>query len=138
GIVPALALVLELWIDLELRLGLFRDFVDRHARGKLCQHHATGFFVDREHSEIGDYHVDHASAGKRQLALVKQLRLILGGVLHHNYDFLHAGDQIHRAAHALHHLAGDHPVGEVAVLRDLHGAEDRQVNMPTADHSEGI
>ncbi len=29
---------------------------------------------------------------------------------------LAAGDEVHRAAHALDHLAGDHPVGEVAVL----------------------
>ena len=41
---------------------------------------------------------------------------VLGGVLHHHHHALDAGDQVHRAAHALDHLAGDHPVGEVAVL----------------------
>jgi hypothetical protein len=42
------------------------------------------------------------------------------------------------AAHPLHHLAGDHPVGEVAVLRRLQRAEDQQVNVPAADHGEAV
>src|SRR4029077_12004950 len=45
---------------------------------------------------------------------------------------------IHRAAHALDHLAGDHPVGEIAVLRHLHRAEDRKVHVAAADHAERI
>jgi hypothetical protein len=36
-------------------------------------------------------------------------------VLHDHNDPLDAGDQVHAPAHALHHLAGDHPVGDVAV-----------------------
>jgi hypothetical protein len=31
----------------------------------------------------------------------------LGDVLHHHDDLLDAGDEVHRAAHPLHHLAGD-------------------------------
>ena len=44
--------------------------------------------------------------------------------------------EVHRAAGALDHLAGDHPVGEVARGRDLHGAEDRGVDLAAADHAE--
>src|ERR1700709_1403665 len=59
-------------------------------------------------------------------------------MLHHHHDALDAGDEIHRAAHALDHLAGDHPVGEVAVLRHLHRAQYRQVDMAAAHHAEGV
>src|SRR5947208_3649834 len=59
-------------------------------------------------------------------------------MLHDNNDALDAGDEVHRAAHALHHLAGDHPVGEIAVLRHLHRAEDREIDMPAAHHAEGV
>jgi hypothetical protein len=59
-------------------------------------------------------------------------------VLHHDHDLLDAGHEVHGAAHALHHLAGDHPVGEVAILRDLHRAEDRQIDVAAADHRERV
>ena len=59
-------------------------------------------------------------------------------MLHHHDDLLDARDEIHRAAHALDHLAGDHPVGDVAVLRDLHRAEHGEVDMPAADHREAV
>ena len=51
---------------------------------------------------------------------------------------LRAGHQVHRAAHALDHLAGDHPVGEVALLGDLHGAEDGEIDVAAADHGEAV
>ena len=77
-------------------------------------------------------------AGQRQVAVVQELRPVLGDVLHHHDDALDAGDEVHRAAHALDHLAGDHPVGEIAVLGDLHRAEDGEVDVAAADHREGI
>ncbi len=83
-------------------------------------------------------HVDHPLAGQRQGAFLQKLGAVLGGMLHHHHDALDAGDQIHRAAHALDHLARNHPVGEVAVLRHLHRAEDRQVDMSAAHHAEGF
>ena len=59
----------------------------------------------------------HAGAGQRQGAALQQLRRAgLLGVLHHHHDALDAGHQVHGPAHALDHLAGHHPVGEVAVL----------------------
>ena len=62
----------------------------------------------------------------------------LRDVLHQHDHALDAGHQVHRAAHALDHLAGDHPVGEVALLADLHGAEDREVDLAAADHREAV
>src|SRR3546814_15450083 len=38
----------------------------------------------------------------------------------------------------LDHLAGHHPVGQVALVGDLHRAEDRQIDVAAADHSEGV
>ena len=80
--------------------------------------------------------IDDARAGQRQRAMMQQLRLAFGGMLHHDDDALDAGDEVHRAAHALDHLAGDHPVGEVAVLRHLHRAENGEIDMAAADHRE--
>ena len=82
-------------------------------------------------------------SGERQVAGLEELGALgavlgLGHVLHHHHDLLDARHEVHGAAHALHHLAGDHPVGEVAVLGHLHGAEDRQVDMAATDHAEGI
>src|SRR5580704_5107668 len=59
-------------------------------------------------------------------------------MLHHHDDLLDATDQIHGTAHALDQLAGDHPVGDVAILRHLHGAEDGEIDMAAADHAERI
>ena len=78
-------------------------------------------------------------AGQRQGAALQHLGCaVLVGVLHHHHDPLDAGHQVHGAAHALHHLAGDHPVGDVAVLGHLHGAQDRQVDVAAADHREAV
>ncbi len=61
-----------------------------------------------------------------------------GRVLHRDDDPLGAGDEIHRAAHALDHLAGDHPVGEVALLVDLQRAEHGEIDVAAAHHRERI
>jgi hypothetical protein len=61
---------------------------------------------------------------------------VLGRVIHDHHHALGAGDEIHRAAHALDHLAGDHPVREVALLGDLHRAQDREVDVAAADLGE--
>ena len=72
----------------------------------------------------------------RQRAFLHDLRLALGGVLHRHDDPLGAGHQVHGAAHARHHLAGDHPVGEMPRLIDLQAAEHREVEMAAADQAE--
>src|SRR5262245_39249753 len=95
--------------------------------------------VDLEHAEIGYHKINHVDAGQRQCALLQELgSAILRCVFHHNDDAFNPGDEIHRAAHPLHHLAGDHPVGEVAALVHFHSAEDREVDVTAADHRERV
>ena len=45
--------------------------------------------------------------------------------------------KVHCAAHARHHLAGDHPVGEMSFGVDLQAAEHGDVNMAAPDQGEG-
>ena len=81
--------------------------------------------------------MDDAPAGERQRALVHDLRrAVLRDVLHDHDHAACAVHEVHRAARALDHLAGDHPVREVARCRHLHGAEDRGVDLAAADHAE--
>ena len=59
-------------------------------------------------------------------------------MLHQDQDLLHPRHQVHGAAHAFDHLAGDHPIGEVTLLADLHRAQDRQIDLATADHGKAF
>src|SRR5262252_607886 len=103
--------------------GLVADLVERRARCKLDQGHSpAALFVDGENSEIGDHHIDHPRAGQRQRAVLEELGLVFGRMLHHHHYFFDPGDEVHGTTHAFDHLAWDHPVGEVAVLGDLHCA----------------
>src|SRR5690606_1005985 len=89
--------------------------------------------------QVGDDAADYAGAGQGQGAGFQHLGLtVLVGVIHDHDHALDARDQVHGAAHALHQLAGDHPVGDVAVLGHLHRAEDRQVDVAAADHGEAV
>ena len=49
-----------------------------------------------------------------------------------------AGDKIHGTTHTLDHLSRDHPVGEVTIGSDFHGAQNGQVDMPAPDHGETV
>src|SRR5271166_798679 len=121
------------------RLGPGGDFLDRDAGGELDQRHAAvAVLVDGEDAEVGDDEIHDLGAGQRQGAMMQKFRPVLGGVLHHHDDALDAGDQIHRPAHALDHLAGDHPVGEIAGLGHLHRPENGEIDVAAADHGEGI
>ena len=59
-------------------------------------------------------------------------------MVHQNDDARDAGDEVHRASHSLHHLAGNGPVGEITILRNLKGTQNRQINMAAADHREAL
>ncbi len=59
-------------------------------------------------------------------------------MFHQHHDALDPGHQVHGAAHALDHLAGHHPVGQVTLGGHLHGTEHGQVDVPAADHRERI
>src|SRR3546814_15859494 len=82
---------------------------------------------------------DLARAGERQGAAFDDLGIArLVAVAHHHDDALHARDQVHRAAHALDHLARHGPVGQVAIAGNLNGAQYGKVDMPAADHGEAV
>ena len=60
-------------------------------------------------------------------------------MLHGNHDLslLRIAHQIHCAPEAL-DFARQHPVSQVAARGDLHGAEDREVDLAGADHGERL
>lgn len=57
---------------------------------------------------------------------------------YHDLGLVRVRYQVHRTAHALENLAGDHVVGQVTRCRDLQGAEDRHVDVAATDHAEGL
>ena len=71
--------------------------------------------------QLGDDRVDAALAGERELALLENLvHSALCRVLHRDDDFgARSSDKVHCSSHALNKLAGNHPVGKIAVLRHL-------------------
>src|SRR4051794_7981727 len=117
------------------RAGGGDDLVDVDAGGDLTQDQSLVGHVDD--GEVGDDPVDAGRPGQRQGALLEDLRRpVTSDVLHHHDDPAGALHQVHGATHAVDHLAGDQPVGEVAAGVDLHGAEDRDVEVTAADHPE--
>ena len=64
--------------------------------------------------------------------------IVAGGVFHGDVDALGAGDEVHGAAHALKHFAGDGPIGESSLFVDLQRAEDGEVDVAAANHGERI
>lgn len=96
-----------------------------------------------DHAEVRNDAIHHAHTRQRQRALGQDLHvfgavLFLGGVFHQNDHPLDAGHEVHRATHALDHLAGDHPVGQVARLAHLHRTENRQVDLAAANHRKAL
>ena len=59
-------------------------------------------------------------------------------MLHQNNHAFNACDQIHRTAHAFDHFARNHPVGDVAILRNLHRAQNRQIANDAAFQDIGL
>src|SRR3546814_9535943 len=58
-------------------------------------------------AEVRDDRVDDRGPGQRQAATLDDFRVpSLVRMAHDHDDALHPGDQVHRAAHALDHLAG--------------------------------
>ena len=95
-----------------------------------------GHLDDRE---LRDDEIDDFQAGKRQRAALENLvSAVARRVLHGDHHPARARDEVHRAAHPLHHLAGDHPVGEVAFFVDLQRPKDGQVDVTAANHGKRI
>src|SRR5690606_3537436 len=92
-------------------------------------------------TQVGDDEVDHADTGQRQCALWQEFEvfgtvLLACHVLHQDDDTSHAGDEIHGAAHTLDHFSRDHPIGQIAFFRHLHGAQYGQIYLAAAYHGE--
>ncbi len=106
-------------------------------RQLLAQHEAL--VLDVDDGEAGVDAGDAADAGQRQRAALHQLGLaVLGDVVGDDGDALGAMHEIHRAADGGHALGAGAPVGEIAVLGDLIGAEDRHIEMAAAHHGEAV
>ena len=77
-------------------------------------------------------------AGQGHVGLLHDLGVAgLVGLGGHDDGDLGAGHQVHGAAHARGSLAGDHPVGQVALCVDLVSAEHGAVDVAAADKAEG-
>lgn len=90
--------------------------------------------------QLSDNSTNTRASGQRELALFQNLRVALLVGVFHQGDHLclfRVGDQVHCATEAL-DLAGQHPVGEIAARRDLHGAQHAHVNAAGADHAEAL
>ena len=58
-------------------------------------------------------------------------------MIHDHDNPADTGHQIHGAAHTFDQLAGDHPIGQIAIFRHFHRTEDRHGNLAAANHSKG-
>ncbi|KAG5718208.1 hypothetical protein E4T56_gene15747, partial [Termitomyces sp. T112] len=122
-----------------MRAGLLAHFLGGNTGGQFDQLERAVVVGPRKHGQIGYDHVHHIAPRQRQRAGRDELgAAILGAMLHHHDDLLDARDQIHSAAHALDHLARDHPVGDVAILGHFHRAKDGQVDMAATDHGKAL
>src|SRR5687768_12366954 len=145
GVRHALRMTASSWLlkgphfpaDDEIGFGRGPDLVHRRICGDLAENEAARRDVNDRH--LRDDHVDDLQARERQRTLHENLRATVPRrVLHGDDDFPGARDEIHRAAHALDHLARDHPVRPVAFLVDLEGAQHRQIDVSAAHHRERL
>jgi hypothetical protein len=106
----------------------------RHARRELQQRRAPVWKGDD--GELGDHQIHRTYRRERQSAPRYDLRFAFRGVLHGDHHSARAGDEVHRAAHAGHHLAGNRPVRQPPGHVDLQSAEDGHVDMTTTNETE--
>src|ERR1039458_6598213 len=124
--------------DLERRLGGGANLVHGDAVRTLDENEASAL-LHVEDGEVRDDAVDARPPGERQRAAVQDLLLaVFRDVLHRDDDAPRGRDEIHRPAHALHELSGDHPVRDRPFGVDLHRTQDAEVDMAAADHREGV
>ena len=119
--------------DIERCAGLGADVFDGDARMQLDENEPATLFYFK-YAELSDDEIHHAEAGDRQRALFQNLwAAILGSVFHYRDDTLHSGHEIHRATGPFDHLAGDHPVRDVAFVGHFECAENGEIDMPAAN-----
>ena len=119
----------------ELGLGGGLHLIDREFGMDLLEDDALGGHF--HHTHFGDDEVHLTFSGEGKVAFFEDFRVPLLGVFHGKDHALGTYDEVHGTAHAGGEFAGNHPVGEVAVLVHLHGAEDGGVNVAAADDAEG-
>ena len=98
--------------------------------------HQQALGGDFQHAHLGDDLVHAVGSGQGQTALLEDLGVALSGVLHADDAVLGAHAQVHRAAHAGHLLAGDDPVGQIALGVDFQSAQEAGVHVAAADQAE--
>ena len=118
----------------ELCLGGREDL--RHRYSGRCLTQNCSAIGKRDDCQFGDDQIYWTKRRKRQSAFLDDLGFTLSGVLHRDDDALGAGYQVHRAAHARHHLSRDHPVRQLPGLIDLQSAEHGQINMTAANKTK--
>mmetsp|Transcript_35012 Transcript_35012/g.84607 ORF Transcript_35012/g.84607 Transcript_35012/m.84607 type:complete len:314 (-) Transcript_35012:774-1715(-) len=122
--------------DLELRPGGGPQVLQRDPLRQLPQHQPLLLHVHHAHVRNDTVYTVLPSEGQR--APGEDLVGALGGVLHGDHHAVAAADQVHGAAHALHHLAGDHPVGQVPVGSHLQRPKHGHVHMASPNHSKRL
>src|SRR5208282_2426764 len=97
------------------------------------------FLSHADVSHLRHNRIHHANAGKRQRTLLQNLRCTFpSGVLHRHHHAPCASDEVHCAAHPLHHLSWDHPIRQAAAFIHFHRAQHAQINVRPADHGKRI
>jgi hypothetical protein len=123
--------------DEEAAGGFGADFVYADAGCAFEEDETVG--TGLEGGEVGDDFFDAAKAGEGEAAFGEELAFAFGvGMLHGDDDVAGGGDEVHGAAHALDHFAGDLPVGDIAGFADFHGAQDGKVDLAGADHAKAF
>src|SRR5208337_2920971 len=123
--------------QMEVRFGEGLHLFDGGVGGDFAEEEALRGDVDE--GKFGDDVIDDFDTGEREGAFFEDFGLVVaGGMLHGDEDALGAGNEVHGAAHAFEHFAGDSPVGEGSLFVDLQRAEDGEVDMSAANHGEGI
>ena len=90
-------------------------------------------FLTKGSMKVGNDKIDGPRRGERERAFVHDLGFSFRRVLHGHDHALGARHQVHGTPHSRHHLAGNHPVREIAVGIDLQRSEHGDVDVPATD-----
>src|SRR5215469_2419785 len=89
--------------------------------------------------QIGVDPVNRARRGERIAAFPDELLAVPGALESQHHPGLPGADgQVHRSAHGRYADAAEAPVGDIASLRDLVGAEDRDIKVTAPDDRERV
>merc|ERR1712070_23272 len=125
----------------ELGTSLLLNFLELDVRGELGQSEFTLLPINLEDGQVRHNGADHPRTGKRKRAVLHDLRspvLVYMVGQDNNLGGVGVSNEIHCATHALEDFAGDHVVSQVAVRAHLKRAEHADVDVTTADHTEGF